>query len=216
MIDSLWQFGDIVIHIDKYLDVVIQQYGNWAYGLLFGIVFAETGLVIAPFLPGDSLLFIAGAYCATNHFQYWFLCIGLLIAAIAGNTVNYFIGRWIGERIFASESRWIDQNALRKTHLFYEKHGGKTIVLARFVPIIRTFAPFVAGISKMNQARFQFFNISGAALWVFSLVTAGLFFGNIPFIKQNLNVIVMVGVGAAALPVLLAAFIKIFKTFRKK
>ena len=134
LIDTLLQLGDLLLHIDRHLDVVIQQYGYWAYGLLFAIVFAETGLVVAPFLPGDSLLFIAGAYCATEHFNLWTLCIGLLIAAIAGNTVNYFIGRWIGERIFSSESRWIDQAALRKTHSFYEKHGGKTIILARFLP----------------------------------------------------------------------------------
>ena len=170
---------------------------------------------MAPFLPGDSLLFIAGAYCATEHFNLWTLCIGLLIAAIAGNTVNYFIGRWIGERIFSSESRWIDQAALRKTHAFYEKHGGKTIIVARFLPIIRTFAPFVAGVSVMNFSRFQFFNITGALLWVFGLVVAGYFFGNIPIIRQNLNVIVLVGIGAAAIPIVLAALYKLFQRKKK-
>ena len=212
--DTLLQISDLLLHIDKHLDVVIQQYGPWAYGLLFAIVFAETGLVVAPFLPGDSLLFIAGAYCATEHFNIWTLCIGLLIAAVAGNTVNYFIGRWIGKRVFSSQSRWIDQGALLKTHAFYEKHGGKTIILARFLPIIRTFAPFIAGVSEMNFSRFQLFNITGAALWVFGLVIAGYFFGNIPVIRQNLNVIVLVGVGAAAVPVLFAAIYKIFQ--RKK
>jgi membrane-associated protein len=211
LMDTLLQISDLLLHIDKHLDVVIQQYGPWAYGLLFAIVFAETGLVVAPFLPGDSLLFIAGAYCATEHFNIWTLCIGLLIAAIAGNTVNYFIGRWIGKRVFSSKSRWIDQGALLKTHAFYEKHGGKTIILARFLPIIRTFAPFIAGVSEMNFSRFQFFNIAGAAIWVFSLVIAGYFFGNIPVIRQNLNVIVLVGIGAAAIPVVLAALYKIFK-----
>jgi membrane-associated protein len=209
--DTLLQITDLFLHIDKHLDVVIQQYGPWAYGLLFAIVFAETGLVVAPFLPGDSLLFIAGAYCATEHFNIWTLCIGLLIAAVAGNTVNYFIGRWIGKRVFSSQSRWIDQGALLKTHAFYEKHGGKTIILARFLPIIRTFAPFIAGVSEMNFSRFQLFNITGAALWVFGLVVAGYFFGNIPLIRQNLNVIVLVGVGAAAVPVLFAAIYKIFQ-----
>ena len=209
------QLGDLLLHVDRHLDVVIQQYGAWAYGLLFGIVFADTGLVVAPFLPGDSLLFIAGAYCATEHFNIWTLTIGLLVAAVAGNTVNYFIGRWIGQKVFSSQSRWNDQNALRKTHAFYEKHGGKTIILARFLPIIRTFAPFIAGVSEMNFSRFQFFNMPGAALWVFGLVTAGYFFGNIPIIRQNLNVIVLVGVGAAAIPVVLAALYKIFQRKQK-
>ena len=202
--DALLQLSDLFLHIDRHLDVVIAQYGAWAYGLLFAIVFAETGLVVAPFLPGDSLLFIAGAYCATEHFNIWTLSIGLLIAAIAGNTVNYFIGRWLGKRVFSSQSRWIDQRALIKTQAFYEKHGGKTIILARFLPIIRTFAPFIAGVSAMNFSRFQFFNITGAALWVFGLVIAGYFFGNIPIIRQNLNVIVLIGIGAAAIPVCLA------------
>jgi membrane-associated protein len=213
--DTLLQLSDLFLHIDRHLDLVIAQYGPWAYGLLFAIVFAETGLVVAPFLPGDSLLFIAGAYCATEHFNIWTLCIGLLIAAVAGNTVNYFIGRWIGKRVFSSQFRWIDQRALLKTHAFYEKHGGKTIVLARFLPIIRTFAPFIAGVSEMNFSRFQFFNITGAALWVFGLVIAGYFFGNIPIIRQNLNVIVLIGIAAAAIPVILAALYKIFQGKQK-
>lgn len=212
MIDTLMQLGDLFLHIDRHLDLVIAQYGYWAYGFLFAIVFAETGLVVAPFLPGDSLLFIAGAYCATEHFNMGTLSIGLVLAAVLGNTVNYFIGRWIGHRVFSSQSRWIDQKALRKTHGFYEKHGGKTIVLARFLPIIRTFAPFIAGVSEMNFARFQLFNITGALLWVVILVVAGYFFGNIPVIRQNLNIIVLIGVGAAALPVILAGLYKIFKS----
>ena len=215
MIDTLLQISDLLLHIDRHLDGVIQQYGYWAYGLLFAIIFAETGLVVAPFLPGDSLLFIAGAYCATEHFNLGALCFGLLIAAVAGNTVNYFIGRWIGHRVFSSKSRWIDQAALRKTHSFYEKHGGKTIILARFLPIIRTFAPFVAGVSDMNVSRFQLFNITGASLWVFGLVVAGYFFGNIPIIRENLNIIVLVGMGAAALPIVLAALYKLFQRKKK-
>jgi len=212
--DTLLQISDLLLHIDKHLDVVISQYGPWAYGLLFAIIFAETGLVVAPFLPGDSLLFIAGAYCATEHFNIWTLSTGLLIAAVGGNTVNYFIGRWIGKKIFSSQSRWIDQGALLKTHAFYEKHGGKTIILARFLPIIRTFAPFIAGVSEMNFTRFQLFNVTGAALLVFGLVIAGYFFGNIPVIRQNLNVIVLIGIGAAAVPVVFAALYKLFQ--RKK
>jgi len=212
LIDTLMQLGDLFLHIDRHLDLVIAQYGYWAYGFLFAIVFAETGLVVAPFLPGDSLLFIAGAYCATEYFNMGTLSIGLVLAAVLGNTVNYFIGRWIGHRVFSSQSRWIDQKALRKTHGFYEKHGGKTIVLARFLPIIRTFAPFIAGVSEMNFTRFQLFNITGALLWVVILVVAGYFFGNIPVIRQNLNIIVLIGVGAAALPVILAGLYKIFKS----
>jgi len=212
LIDTLMQLGDLFLHIDRHLDLVIAQYGYWAYGFLFAIVFAETGLVVAPFLPGDSLLFIAGAYCATEHFNMGTLSIGLVLAAVLGNTVNYFIGRWIGHQVFSSQSHWIDQKALRKTHGFYEKHGGKTIVLARFLPIIRTFAPFIAGVSEMNFARFQLFNITGALLWVVILVVAGYFFGNIPVIRQNLNIIVLIGVGAAALPVILAGLYKIFKS----
>jgi membrane-associated protein len=215
LIDTLLQISDLLLHIDRHLDVVIQQYGYWAYGLLFAIVFAETGLVLLPFLPGDSLLFIAGAYCATGHFSLWTLAIGLVIAAVTGNTLNYWIGSWIGHRVFSSQSRWIDQAALRKTHTFYEKHGGKTIILARFLPIIRTFAPFVAGVSEMTFSRFQLFNITGATLWVFSLVFAGYFFGNIPMIRENLNVIVLVGIGAAAVPVVLAALYKIFQRKKK-
>ena len=215
MVDTLLQISDLLLHIDKHLDVIIAQYGFWAYGLLFAIVFAETGLVVAPFLPGDSLLFIAGAYCATGHFDIGVLCLGLLLAAVAGNTVNYFIGRWIGHRVFSSQSAWIDQNALRKTHSFYEKHGGKTIILARFLPIIRTFAPFIAGVSEMNFARFQLFNIAGAGLWIVGLIAAGYFFGNIPLIRQNLNVIVLIGVGAAALPILLAGLYKLLKSKKK-
>ena len=215
LVDTLLQISDLLLHIDKHLDVIIAQYGFWAYGLLFAIVFAETGLVVAPFLPGDSLLFIAGAYCATGHFDIGVLCLGLLLAAVAGNTVNYFIGRWIGHRVFSSQSAWIDQNALRKTHSFYEKHGGKTIILARFLPIIRSFAPFIAGVSEMNFARFQLFNIAGAGLWIVGLVAAGYFFGNIPLIRQNLNVIVLIGVGAAALPILLAGLYKLLKSKKK-
>jgi len=213
--DTLLQLSDLLLHIDRHLDVIIQQYGFWAYAFLFVIVFAETGLVVAPFLPGDSLLFIAGAYCATENFNIWTLCTGLLVSAVAGNTLNYLIGRWIGHRVFSSQSRWIDQNALRKTHSFYEKHGGKTIILARFLPIIRTFAPFIAGVSEMNFSRFQLFNIVGAALWVIGLVAAGYFFGNIPVICQNLNVIVLIGVGAAAVPVAFAGMYKVFQAKKK-
>ena len=207
---------DLVLHIDKHLGEIVQQYGAWAYGFLNAIVFAETGLVVFPFLPGDSLLFIAGAFSANGNLDLLWLNISLIISAVAGNTLNYLIGRYLGKRFNVREFRWLDKNALDKTHTFYEKHGGKTIILARFVPIVRTFAPFVAGLSEMTFAKFQLFNVVGAGLWVISLTVAGYFFGNIPFIRDNLNVIVLLGVGAAAIPVAAAAAWKFLKLIRNK
>lgn len=197
------QFFDMILHVDKYLGTFIAEYGTLVYAVLFAIVFAETGLVVLPFLPGDSLLFIAGAYCATGAMNEWLLIALLLIAAISGNTVNYWIGRAIGHKVFTHDYRWLDKEALRKTHAFYENHGGKTIILARFVPVVRTFAPFVAGVSEMMFTKFQFFNVIGALAWVVGLVFAGYFFGNIPVIRNHLNTIVLVGVGAAVIPVAL-------------
>ena len=207
---------DLVLHIDKHLGEIVQQYGAWAYGFLNAIVFAETGLVVFPFLPGDSLLFIAGAFSANGSLDLLWLNISLIISAVAGNTLNYLIGRYLGKRFNVREFRWLDKTALDKTHAFYEKHGGKTIILARFVPIVRTFAPFVAGLSEMTFAKFQLFNVVGAGLWVISLTVAGYFFGNIPFIRDNLNVIVLLGVGAAAIPVVAAAAWKFLKMIRNK
>lgn len=202
--DTFLQLVGMVLHIDKFLGIFIHQYGAWVYGVLFLIVFCETGLVVLPFLPGDSLLFIAGAFCATHEMDLPTLLGILLIAAIGGNTVNYYVGRAIGPRIYQSNWRFIDRHALQKTHDFYERHGGKTIVLARFVPVVRTFAPFVAGVSGMGAARFQFFNVTGALSWVLGLVLAGYFFGNLPFVRDYLNVIVLAGIGAAVVPVMLA------------
>lgn len=193
----------MVLHVDKFLGQFVQDYGVWVYGILFAIVFAETGLVVLPFLPGDSLLFIAGAMCATGAMNEWALAGLLLTAAVTGNTVNYMVGSWIGPKVFDHHWRFLDQNALRRTHDFYERHGGKTLVMARFIPIVRTFAPFVAGVSQMTFARFQMFNLIGAVTWVFGLVFAGYFFGNLPFIKQYLNLIVLAGIGAAVVPLVL-------------
>jgi membrane-associated protein len=179
--------------------------------VLFAIVFCETGLVVLPFLPGDTLLFIAGAFCATGSINIWVLITLLLIAAIGGNTVNYWIGRAIGHRVFTHDYRWLDKNALRRTHAFYENHGGKTMILARFIPIVRTFAPFVAGVSAMTFAKFQFFNIVGALLWVVGLVAGGYFFGNIPIIRDHLNTIVLIGVGAAVIPLALGGVWKVYR-----
>jgi membrane-associated protein len=206
---DLMQFLDMMLHIDKSLGVIIDQYGTLVYVVLFAIVFCETGLVVLPFLPGDSLLFIAGAFCATGAMNEWLLMGLLIVAAVGGNTLNYWIGRAIGEKVFTHDYRWLDKDALRKTHAFYENHGGKTIVLARFVPIVRTFAPFVAGVSMMTFAKFQLYNIAGALLWVVGLVAAGYFFGNIPIIRNHLNTIVLLGVGAAVIPVALGAIWKL-------
>ena len=206
------QFLDMILHVDKTLGLLIQNYGTLVYVVLFAIVFCETGLVLLPFLPGDTLLFIGGAFCATGAMSLWLLMGLLIVAAITGNTLNYWIGSIIGHKVFTANYRWLDQAALQKTHAFYEHHGGKTIILSRFIPIVRTFAPFVAGVSEMRFASFQFFNISGAVLWVALLVTAGYFFGNIPMIRDHLNLIVLVGVGAAVGPLILGA---LWKTYRR-
>ncbi len=201
--ETLLQFAQMLLHIDRFLGDFIQQYGAWVYVVLFAIVFCETGLVVMPFLPGDTLLFVGGAFCATGMMSLPLLITLLLIAAVLGNTLNYHIGCFIGPKVFDAHWRWLDQAALLKTHNFYERHGGKTIVLARFMPIVRTFAPFVAGVGGMRLGRFQMFNVLGALLWVFSLVLAGYFFGNLPFIKKYLNVIVLAGISAAVFPLLI-------------
>ncbi|HEV3106780.1 MAG TPA: VTT domain-containing protein [Trinickia sp.] len=215
--DTLLHFANLILHIDTFLGEFVRQYGAWVYAVLFLIVFCETGLVILPFLPGDSLLFIGGAFCAAGQMHPASLILLLLVASISGNSLNFAIGKAIGPKVFNTRIRYIerflDRAALQKTHDFYERHGGKTIVLARFIPVVRTFAPFVAGVSLMRVGRFQFFNVAGALLWVLSLVFAGYFFGNIPFVRHYLNVIVLVGIGAAVVPLALAA---LWKALRKK
>ncbi|MFA5490937.1 MAG: VTT domain-containing protein [Candidimonas sp.] len=206
------EFLNMILHIDQFLGIWVEQYGAWIYLVLFLIIFGETGLVVLPFLPGDSLLFIAGAFGATGALDPVLLGGLLIVAAILGNTVNYSVGRYIGPKVFSRDYRFLDREALVKTHAFYEKHGGKTIVLSRFLPIFRTFAPFVAGVAAMNFARFQLFNVSGALLWVVGLMTAGYFFGNVPIIKEHLNTIVLIGVGAAAVPVILGGVWKLIKS----
>ena len=212
---DLMQFFDMILHVDKTLGMLIANYGTLVYAVLFAIVFCETGLVVFPFLPGDTLLFIGGAFCATGAMSFWMLVALLIVAAVTGNTLNYWIGGFIGQKVFTHNYRWLDQNALQKTHAFYEHHGGKTIILSRFIPIVRTFAPFVAGVSGMSFARFQFFNVTGALLWVGSLVTAGYFFGNIPMIRDHLSAIVLIGVGAALGPLLLGGLWKAAKRFKR-
>ena len=205
------QLLDLILHIDKSLESLLTTHGSLVYAVLFAIVFAETGLVVFPFLPGDTLLFMGGAVCANGAMSAPLLTVVLVVAAVTGNTVNYMVGRAIGVRAFSHNYRWLDRVALEKTHAFFEKHGGKTVVLARWLPVIRTFAPFVAGISDMGMARFQLYNIVGALGWVVVLVTAGYFFGNMPFIRDHLNTIVLVGFAAAAGPVALAALWRFVK-----
>ena len=195
------QLIDLLLHVDKSLGIMLATYGPAVYALLFVIVFAETGLVVFPFLPGDTLLFVGGAFCASGAMNVWLLVGLLIVAAVTGNTVNYFVGRAIGHKVYTHNYRWLDRTSLQKTHAFFEIHGGKTIVLARWLPVVRTFAPFVAGVSEMSPRKFQLYNVSGAALWVVTLVAAGYFFGNIPLIRDHLNTIGLIGVAAAVVPV---------------
>ena len=198
------QFMDIVLHLDKHLALLVQQYGLWIYGILFVIIFSETGFVVTPFLPGDSLLFVAGALAALGEggMDIFVLIVVLSVAAILGNTVNYHIGRYLGPKVFHWEnSRFFNRAALLKTHAFYEVHGGKTLVISRFLPLFRTFAPFVAGIGAMSYAKFTLFNLAGAIAWVASLCLAGYWLGNIPWVKANLSLIIIGIIVVSLVPV---------------
>jgi membrane-associated protein len=200
-------FIDILLHLDKHLDLVIRNYGLWTYGIFFLIIFLETGLVVTPFLPGDSLLFAAGAFAALGSLDPKWLVILLSIAAIAGDTLNYWIGYIVGPKVFSKEkSRFFNKKHLQRTHQFYEKYGGKTIILARFIPIIRTFAPFVAGIGSMTYGRFITYNIVGGIAWVAIFVLGGYFFGNIPFIKQNFSLVIAAIIFLSILPGIIEFF----------
>ncbi|MBF7691343.1 MULTISPECIES: DedA family protein [Acinetobacter] len=199
-----------ILHIDQHLLDFIHQYGRWIYAILFLIIFVETGLVIMPFLPGDSLLLAAGALAAsTGVMEPIPLIVLLSIAAILGDTVNYHVGKYIGPRVFEMDSKLIKKEHLLKTHEFFQKHGGKTIIFARFLPFFRTFAPFIAGAGDMNYKQFLFFNVVGALLWISSLVTLGYLFGNIPFIKDNFSHVIL---GIIILSILPA----VFEYFRNK
>lgn len=182
---------DFVLHVDRHLRIFVETYGSWVYALLFLIIFVETGLVVMPFLPGDSLLFVVGALCGLGLMSYPLVMLLMTIAAIAGNQTNYAIGRRVGDKVFSWEqSRWFNKRAFDRAHMFYEQYGGITIVLARFMPFVRTFAPFVAGVAKMTRSKFTFYDVTGGALWVVSLVTAGYLFGNIPWVQRNLSNII--------------------------
>ena len=196
---------DFIIHLDKHLAEVIQACGAWSYLLLFTIVFAETGLVITPFLPGDSLLFVVGTFTALGSFDLFWVFIVLVSAAIIGDTVNYAVGKYFGNRIMTKGGgRFFKKEYVEETHKFFEKHGGKTIILARFVPIIRTFAPFVAGLGGMDYRKFVVYNITGALLWVSLFIFGGYFFGNIPIVKDNFLVAILGMMLVSALPIFFA------------
>jgi membrane-associated protein len=213
-VDLFAQLVDLVLHLDVHLAALLAQYGTLVYVLLFAIVFCETGLVVMPFLPGDSMLFVAGALAATSasaggSFDINVLIAVLLTAAVLGDNTNYWIGRWAGRRIlvWGQNSRFFNRAAFDHTHAFYERHGGKTMMMARFLPFVRTFAPFVAGVAEMNYARFFSFDFAGAVVWVFSLCLAGYWFGNLPWVKANLSFIIFGIIGLTLLP-LVAAWLR--------
>jgi membrane-associated protein len=203
--DLLRYLIDLFLHLDQHLSRVIADYGVWTHLILFFIIFAETGLVVAPLLPGDSLLFAAGTFAALGSLDLWLLVVLLIGAAILGDTVNYWVGAWIGPRAFSGNVRFLRKDYLDRTHAFYEKHGGKTIILARFVPIIRTFAPFVAGVGAMSYPKFITYNIVGAVLWVGLFVPAGYFFGNIPAVRKNFTLVILAIIALSVLPIALEA-----------
>ena len=196
---------DLFLHLDQHLNRIVTDYGVWTHLILFAIVFAETGLVVTPFLPGDSLLFAAGALAALGSLDLWLLVVLLIGAAIRGDTVNSWVGAWIGPRAFSGNVKFLRKDYLERTHAFYEKHGGKTIILARFVPIIRTFAPFVAGVGAMSYPRFITYNIVGAVLWVGLFVPAGYFFGNMPTVKENFSLVILAIIALSVMPIAIEA-----------
>ncbi|NRF68387.1 DedA family protein [Aquincola sp. S2] len=211
--ELLMTLVDFVLHVDRHLRVFVEAYGSWVYLLLFLIIFVETGLVVMPFLPGDSLLFVVGALAGMGMISYPGVMLLMTAAAIAGNQTNYAIGRRIGDKVFSWEqSRWFNKRAFDRAHAFYEQYGGITIVLARFMPFVRTFAPFVAGVAKMTRSKFTFYDVSGGTLWVVSLVTAGYLFGNMPWVQRNLSNIIWAMIVIPGVIVLIGAL----KTRRKQ
>ncbi len=195
---------DFILHLDKYLSAIIQAYGTWTYLLLFLIIFCETGLVITPFLPGDSILFAVGAFAAIGSLNVFWLFVIISVAAILGDTINYWVGHFVGPKIFAKENvRFLNKKYLERTHRFYEKHGGKTIIIARFIPIIRTFAPFVAGIGQMSYWRFIGYNIIGGITWPAIFVFGGYYFGNISFVKNNFSAVIIAIIIISIIPMVI-------------
>lgn len=209
MIEVAHQFVDLFLHLDVHLSTVIQSYGTWTYAILFMIIFCETGLVVAPILPGDSLLFAAGTFAAKGDFSPTFLIPLLIIAAILGDALNYTIGRYLGPKVLQENSRIFKREYLDKTQKFYERYGGKTIIFARFVPIVRTFAPFLAGVGKMKYTQFAVYNVVGGIVWIVLFVSAGLFFGNIPAVKHNFTLVILAIIVLSILPA-------VFETMKAK
>jgi membrane-associated protein len=213
-LELLSYFIDVVLHLDKHLAVVLAQYGTWIYAILFAIIFMETGLVVTPFLPGDSLLFVAGTLAATGGMDIAILSATLFAAAVLGDNTNYWIGHAIGPKVFRWEqSRFFNKAAFDKTHAYYETHGGKTVIIARFLPLLRTFAPFVAGVARMTYTRFFLMDFLGGALWIFSLTLAGYWFGNLPFIRENLTFVIL-GIIALSLTPLAIGYLNHRRTAR--
>lgn len=203
IIDFFWYVFDIALHVDKYLFPLVEQFGLWIYVILFIVIFCETGLVVTPFLPGDSLLFAAGTLAGAGVLSYPLLLVVIFVAAVGGDQVNYSIGRYIGQAAFEKNYRLLKREHLLAAKAFYEKHGGKAIILARFVPIIRTFAPFVAGIAHMHRGRFMFFNFSGAVIWVLGLVSVGFFMGNHPWVQANFSVVIYAIIVISVMPMVI-------------
>ena len=208
------EFLQILLHFDRYLGSVIAQYGSWIYLLLFGIIFCETALIPLFFLPGNPLLFICGAYCATGMLNVWMVLAILFIAALGGSLVNYGLGRYIGKQVYTRNYRWLDRDALLKTRAFYDSHGGFSFLLSLFIPVVRTFAPLIAGVSEMRVGRFALFVAAGAALWAGSLVSAGYFFGNLPLIHDNLNRILLLGIALGVGAVVLSSLWRAYRKHR--
>jgi len=199
-VDSILKIIDFILHVDVYLSDIIARYGTWTLSLLFLIIFLETGLVVTPFLPGDSLIFAAATFAARGALNPWALFVLLSVAAVAGDTVNYWIGHRVGARAYTGEIKWIKKEYMERTHAFFEKHGGKTIFMARFVPIIRTFAPFVAGVSQMTYGFFIRWNVIGGVVWVAIFTLLGYFFGNIPFVQKNFELVIIAIIVISVIP----------------
>ena len=213
--DWILKVVDIILHVDVYLEEIISNYGSWTYALLFIVIFMETGFVVTPFLPGDSLIFAASTFAARGALNPWVMFGLLAFAAVIGDSVNYWIGHRIGKRAFTGEIKWIKKEYMDRTHVFFEKHGGKTIFLARFVPIIRTFAPFVAGVSRMSYGFFFRWNVVGGITWVATFTLLGYFFGNIPFVQKNFELVIIAIVLISFIPAVVE-FIKAKREFGKK
>lgn len=203
IIDQIKFLVDFILHIDEHLTTIIARYGLWTYAILFAIIFVETGLVVMPFLPGDSLLFAAGAFASKGALNPLVLTVLLSIAAVIGDTVNYWVGRYFGPRVFTENRRFLNKRHLDRAQEFYNRHGGKAIVFARFVPIVRTFAPFVAGVGAMNYPKFLFYNVTGGVVWITLFVWAGYFFGNIPAVEKNFELVIFAIIGLSVVPMVI-------------